>query len=299
MEVLEYLKTHSLSDLEKEHGIKVKVYDGFVGLNYSMIDSVKSDPITIECRSLKLQKLKDGFSIASRSFDRFFNYGEMPDKYKHFDFSNALVMEKADGSIIPIWYNRYNSTWEISSRSAIFGESLAPNNITYRQSVLDTVGLTEEEFQNIFKEKAKEDFTYIFEYISPANQIVTLYERNEIVLLGIHHNHTGQYLSIKDMELFLNSLSDLKNVKNTRMPKILKCNSFKEVIEAANRLEKLQEGFVCWDYFNDLRVKVKSKKYVALHHMKLGFGERNLQTYNMKGNNFEHVENLITIVLSG
>jgi hypothetical protein len=69
------------------------------------------------------------------------------------------------------------------------------------------------------------------------------------------------------------------------MPKIVKCNSFEEVIDAADRLEKLQEGFVCWDYANDLRVKVKSKKYVALHHM--------------KGNNFENVENLITIVLSG
>lgn len=119
MNVLKYLQTHTLEELSTTFGIKVKDYQHFIGLNYSQIESPKSDPITIECRSLKLMKPADAnnnWIVASRSFDRFFNYGESPDQYANFDFNESVIMEKVDGSIIPIWYNSIDNKWEISSR---------------------------------------------------------------------------------------------------------------------------------------------------------------------------------------
>lgn len=117
MNVLKYLQTHTLEELSSTFGIKVKDYQHYIGLNYSQIESPKSDPITIECRSLKLMKpINNNWIVASRSFDRFFNYGESPDQYANFDFNEAVIMEKVDGSIIPIWYNSVDNKWEISSR---------------------------------------------------------------------------------------------------------------------------------------------------------------------------------------
>lgn len=68
MNVLKYLKSHSIDELSSTFGIKVKEYQHFIGLNYSQIESPKSDPITIECRSLKLMKPTENndWLIASR-----------------------------------------------------------------------------------------------------------------------------------------------------------------------------------------------------------------------------------------
>ena len=87
---LDHNLEHRLNQLKTEYGIKVKEYDNFIGLNYDQVNSPKSHPITVECRSLKLHK--HDLSIASRAFDRFFNYGEVPDMYKDFDISNSVIM---------------------------------------------------------------------------------------------------------------------------------------------------------------------------------------------------------------
>jgi hypothetical protein len=73
MQVVQYLKEHGIGKLVSEFGIKVKEYDeGLLVLNYDLIESPKSHPIVMECRSLILDKQ---FNVVSRSFDRFFNLG--------------------------------------------------------------------------------------------------------------------------------------------------------------------------------------------------------------------------------
>ena len=89
LHVQKFLRNNSLKDLNEKFGIKVKEHDHFVGLNYHQIKSPKSHPIVMECRSLRLHK-DENWTVASRSFDRFFNYGETPELYQNFDMKNAL-----------------------------------------------------------------------------------------------------------------------------------------------------------------------------------------------------------------
>ena len=121
LKVQEFLRDHNNNEtnnklklLTEQYGIKVKEYKDFVGLNYDQIKSPKTHPITIECRSLKLHR--ENWNIASRAFDRFFNYGEAPEQYSKFKMKHAVVLEKADGSLIPVWFNTIDKRWEISSR---------------------------------------------------------------------------------------------------------------------------------------------------------------------------------------
>jgi hypothetical protein len=55
----------------------VKSYDcGISKLNYDQIESAKAHPVVMECRGLILSYPHG--EVVARSFDRFFNYGEVP-----------------------------------------------------------------------------------------------------------------------------------------------------------------------------------------------------------------------------
>ena len=73
MKTIEYIKKNGIESLKSEFGINVKEYDDLFVLNYDQIESPKTHPIVQECRSLILDKQ---FNVVSRSFDRFFNFGE-------------------------------------------------------------------------------------------------------------------------------------------------------------------------------------------------------------------------------
>lgn len=281
--VQQFLATNTLDELATQFGIKVKVYDNFVCLNYDQIESPKTHPITVECRSLKL--VKGTWAVASRAFDRFFNYGECPDQYADFDFNKAVITEKVDGSVVPIWYNSIDNRWEISSRSAIFGEStLLDMSKTYRQAVLDALRLTEDEFQAFFTKNANISCTYIFEYIGPDNFIVTPYKDKQLVMLGIRNNFDAEgirkYRSLDEMIDFVKKMPG-----SVRMFKVYKLNSFDEIIASLHDFNELEEGYVCWDMKHDLRVKIKSPQYIAVHHLR---GEMNITS-----------EGLVNVVVNG
>ena len=94
MDVVDYLKMHSLEKLKNEFGIVVKEYPDLYVLNYDQIESPKLNDIVRECRGLILDK---DYNIVSRSFDRFFNYGEN-ETGKDIDITKCSVYDKIDGS---------------------------------------------------------------------------------------------------------------------------------------------------------------------------------------------------------
>jgi len=263
MNVQQYLTQHSIEDLISEYNIKVKTYEQFIGLNYDQTKSPKNHPITIECRSLKL--VKNTWEIASRSFDRFFNYGEISDDTVNVDLDKGYLMEKVDGSIVPIWYNKFDKKWEISSRSSIFGESLLNDTgKTFRESVLDTLKLSEISFQQLFSEIANVDFTYIFEYIGPDNVIVTPYMVSELVLLGVRNNTLqNDYYSLSKMQEFVPKLG-----KGARMVQLYKLNTMDAVFDSLKQFQNLEEGYVYWNTDNNYRMKIKSEQYLNVFHLK-------------------------------
>ena len=267
LEVQKYLKEKTLADLKAELGIKVREYpeDNLVLLDYNQIESPKTHPITIECRSLILAL--DTFDVVSRKFDRFFNLGEAPETVVDFDFSDATVMEKADGSIVGVYHNPHTDRWEVSTRGMAKAEGEHMFGGTWREKIIQAMGLYDEEtFQSYFTEVLTKDNTLILEYCSPENRIVTKYEYAHVVFLGTRDRTTGEDFDYLTCECVVeNVLSDL----NIRMPRVYDATKDgAALVELANSLQNLEEGFVVRCNKTGKRVKIKSKTYLVAHKLR-------------------------------
>lgn len=250
--------TECFNALTEQLGIKVKFYDeeGIVLLDYHMIDSPKLNPIVIECRSLILDTFT--FEVVSRKFDRFFNYGEAMEYYHDFDLSRSVIMEKADGSLVGVYH--HNGKWHISTRGMAFAEGEHVLGGTFREKVLDAFNISEEEFQQVFAGFPK-DTTFVFEYTSPENRIVTKYEAPVMVLLSANNTETEWEYAVAYKELYLMGLK-------FRPVKTYQAADMEAVVKLANSLPNLEEGFVIYDPVSSKRMKVKSSLYVVAHSIR-------------------------------
>lgn len=255
MQVQKYLKEFGIEALKQEFGIKVKEYpEGLYVLNYDQINSPKSHPIVKECRSLILD---NEFNIVSRSFDRFFNYSEVPESQEHINMSKAVLFEKVDGSLIKI-YN-WKDTWYVSTRSTAFGESTVNGfDLTFKDLVFKALGINNDiEFQKECNLHLYKDTTYICEVTSIENRCVKTYIGYKLHYLAARNNTTSAY---QDDSFAAEQFGMI-------LPEYYRFNSIEACIKAAKELKNLDEGYVL--YQDGIPVcKIKSPAYCAVHLIK-------------------------------
>jgi T4 RnlA family RNA ligase len=249
--------------LTEELGITIKEYpeEDLYVLNYSQIDSPKTNPVVIECRGLIVD---NNLNVVCLPFNRFFNIGEALEITADFDFSNAEFFEKADGSLVKVYCHK--GVWNIGTRGTAFAESANYTGETFCSLVLEAFGCTDmQDFQQKMEGTPKE-YTYLFEYTSPKNRVVTPYTDNEMVLIGVRCHRTS--IDIGDEETLMVLANRLKNTKglNVRPAKVYHFDAKEDLLEAVQRLTGLQEGFVCYSYGE--RIKVKSDLYVQVHKLR-------------------------------
>lgn len=251
----------AVEELKSVH-IIAKVYENHVVLNYNQIFSPETDRYVMECRGLILDKTGD---IACRRWKRFFNYGQQSDITGKFEFEGSEILEKVDGSTIAIWYNKYDNKWEISTRGTAFAESEQLWYPTFRQAVLeDGFGITEDRFQKYFMSMPTE-WTYVFEYCSIKNRIVTLYEEPTMFLVSTISNDTGYENDYRDNSFGVSKFQALSaNIKHIKKYDF---DSMSDMVAHAKGLTNLDEGFVARDT-NGLRIKIKSEFYVRVHSIR-------------------------------
>jgi T4 RnlA family RNA ligase len=296
MKTLDFLNEFGIEALGRD--IKIQDYPDkkMCVLNYDLILSPKADPIVAECRNLILGYREDNgktsYRVISRSFDRFFNYGEQVVK---FDFSNCWEEEKLDGSLISIYYCEQTSQWEIATRGKAFGESTLPDKSqTYRSAVLEALNLLEEEFQEIAEAVLSEYLTYIFEYTSPKNRIVTPYKEGRLTLLAIREVGWQDLVAPQQMDSVGGSLvrqltayqPKLKVYANTRR----KVVSLAETMERVTQLTGLREGMVLVDEEGN-RIKLKNSLYVKVHNLRSNgeLTEKNILEMFFSGEDLEYL----------
>lgn len=258
MKVVEYLKENGTEKLTSEFGVIVKKYEDaqLLVLNYDQINSPKND-ITSECRGLILDY---AYNIVSRSFDRFFNYGE---QFATFNPTTAVAYEKVDGSLIKIY--KHKGHWYCSTRGTAFAESGVNGwGITFADMVYKALGLEGDtvtshlKFQYLCEEFLNSSSTYICEITGVENRVVTRYQGYTLWLLAERDNQSGEYFEVPRIiwENF-----------GFELPSIYRFNSIEQCIETAKHLPDLQEGYVMYE--NGVPVcKVKSPAYVAVHFIR-------------------------------
>jgi len=252
MQIQTYLKTHGLSKLQSELGIKVKLYEneGLMVLNYSQVDSPKSHPVVMECRGLILDT---EFNVVSRSMDRFFNLNEVPESQSHIDMSKAICYQKVDGSLIRIYNHR--GTWYVATRGMAFAEATVNGfDVTFKELVLRALDCTELEFQERCLQWLNPAVTYICEITSTENRCVKSYIGYTLWYLTARHNSTYKYLDE----------SDKAHVFGMSFPKGYTFNSLLDCKEDVQNLKNLDEGYVLYQDMIPV-CKIKSPAYCAVH----------------------------------
>jgi T4 RnlA family RNA ligase len=241
-----------LESLKSEHGIKYSIWeDTLVVLNYCQIDSKKTDPIAQECRSLVLEM--GTWEIVSRSFNRFFNYGEEP--CPKVGIEHMIAYEKVDGSLIGLF--NYKGEWMYRTRSVIMPESNINGwEVTWKDHI-------EEALSGMEMAALNEQVTYIMELTSPENRVVTKYAGVEpvLTLLAIRYNESGNYVND-------NRVLQVTRYHGLRMVHSFKFETISDCLEAAKELRELQEGYVLYNRQGEPVCKVKNPAYVAAHHLR-------------------------------
>lgn len=232
-------------------------------LDYNQIECVKNHPVVNECRGLLMGY--DG-SIIRKGFNRFYNLGE--NGQDTFDFENSTVFEKADGSLMFVYFCPPTGRWEIGTRGTAFAEG--PNEWfgTFRGFMLNAMGRTEDQFQKDCAYLDKRN-TYLFEAVGPDNRIVTKYETNHLVELSNIETATGR-------EHFIEILGSDENVSffqlslgwNVRPIKRYSFKTQEDCMIALGELTGLQEGYVAYNILTKMRVKIKSPVYLAAHRLR-------------------------------
>lgn len=258
--------------LTDQFGIKYTIYpeDALVILNYDQIESPKAHPIVIECRSIILNPYT--FEVVSRKFDRFFNAGEVPDFYHDFDISRSRVYCKEDGSLVGVYHNPTTGRWEISTRGMAKAEGTHVSGISFRQAVLNSFGVSEEEFQYIFanahgaQNTVFLNTTFIFEYTGPENRVVRRYDESKMVMTWMrNHQHTNFY---PDETINSWCAEFYRLGLNVRVVESYALNTIEGIVEAAKNLPALEEGYVVFDPVSGKRQKIKNPSYVAIHGLR-------------------------------
>jgi hypothetical protein len=260
VQVIDFLKTNPLCELTTQFGIKVKLHPRFpelVHLCYDQVasSSVQAHPIVRECRGLVLDYTQG--KVVARPFDRFFNDGE--GCAATIDWASARYPKKLDGSLMILYF--YAGEWHVATKgSPDAGGSVGDHGFTFRELFWKT---WHAQGFNQVERDLDPAFTYVFELTSPYNRVVVDYKEARLYLIGIRHTFNGT-------ECDVTNFPELNPVPHDVFtgPEHLR--------EAALELYPLtDEGYVVVDrHFN--RIKVKSPKYVALHHIKDGFGARRI-----------------------
>jgi T4 RnlA family RNA ligase len=272
MQVIEFIKQNGtdaesieagLKALTEQFAISVKKVDDLLVLNYNQIDSPKTHPYVMECRSLILEA--ETLNVVSRSFDRFFNYGEALNVMPEIDWKRAVAFEKVDGSLIKI-YN-HKGHWYISTKGTAYADSDCMGyGVTFRELVWKAIGVSnDEEFQLkmrmcIFDESV----TYMFELTSVENRVVKRYDGYKLHFLGARCNDTGMYVCEEEKNWFLDPHSDIDFI---HYPKEYRFNTVEECLRTSRELKDLDEGYVIYQDGVPI-AKVKSPAYVAVHHIR-------------------------------
>lgn len=262
--------------MKSELGITMKEFDSFLYMcNYDQIESPKTHPLVIQCRSLIVDH---SGKVVSKKYDRFFNIGECPEIVGQIDIADSTIFDKEDGSLIGIWKNPFTKKWDISTRSMpkSEGEFERPNGqiTTFREMVLETLGVSEDIFQEKMGEIADyyfsgEKLTFVFEWCHPENRIVTRYVKPEMFLVCATSSESS------DIESTVQQTALLAEEFSKRFQNVSQIGYFnshgktiQEIEFIVANLKDLKEGFVIQCNKTGIRAKIKSKTYVQAHRLR-------------------------------
>ena len=255
--ICEFIATHpdNWEDLlVNGYGIKIKKEDRYAIFNYGL-NCEYSNPIVQEARGIIIDIIS--LEVVCWPFRKFGNHNE--GYADTIDWNSARVLEKVDGSIIKLWFDKILNRWQFSTNGIIRAENASIENLaglSYGDIIRKANNVNA-----IPYDKLNKTYTYIFELVSPETRIVVKYDEASLYHLGTRNNLTGEEY---DLDIGI------------KKPQSYPLHSLENCINAAIELNKEKtldddvdkEGFVVVDK-NWHRVKIKSPDYIMMHHVSM------------------------------
>lgn len=254
LQVQKEINEIGLKAVVEKYSLNTRSHKLFPNLHLLKYDifSPMGERVPQECRGIILDE-NNKWEVVARPFDKFFNLTE--NHAAKIDWDSAKVLEKLDGSLVPMWF--YTGEWQFSTSGSPDASGEVQGNPFDFQTLIRRVW---NELGYTFPITI--DYTFIFELITRYNKVVVDYKgQNRLVLLGVRNNKTGEEydpsLVVKKFGLnyeVVRHFDQLKTLEDTT-----------KQVETLNGLK--EEGYVVVDKFCN-RVKVKAPHYVTLHRLK-------------------------------
>jgi len=257
-------------------GIEIRRKDGKVLFSYDQIASIpfKLHPVVKECRGLILYE--DNWDVCSMAFSRFLNHGETGADELPTDLNGCYVLEKLDGSMVSMYWDRNDKKWHCSTRSMIDAEGMV-NGVVEKMTFADlfwkALDATGFDRSNTF---LSPDWTYVFELTSPFNRVVTRFKDIRATLL------TCRRTSDTLWECTRSGVEVLAEEMGWPVVRAIDARNAEELLKMENEDGSAKdpefEGYVIVKEGepHHSRVKMKNPSYLALHRIASSVSERNL-----------------------
>lgn len=215
-----------------------------------------------ECRGITFDPKGN---IHSRPLHKFFNIGELPETQMHvvetlMDMGKVYrVMDKRDGSMVhPV---RVNNEIYLKTKKTFTSDAakLATKCMHEKYS----------EYEKFCHACIEEGITPIFEFTSPKNRIVLPYAQDELRLLHIRNNVTGEY--VDNPGVYAKRMGF--NVLTGDEYELMKFGP-KDIVESMEKDED-KEGYVI-QFDDGSMVKGKTQWYLQLHRTIVFVRERDV-----------------------
>lgn len=270
--VQKFLKNRSIINLETDpFNLHVVQKENLVLLKYNQFKSDFTLEIVQESRGIILENKT--WNVICHPFKKFFNLGET--NAVNIIFEDSHILEKVDGSIIKIFH--YNDEWKVATNGTIdANDANTRDGISFNELFFDV--LPETNFRELTKSFDK-DNTYLFELIHPLTRIVVDYGNvKELVFTGLINRVDGSdfnifYKPIMKMYQKLFIKYPIRYPKKFNINNITDINELIDLADLENKNGNEFEGYVVCQVLKDkviCRVKIKSPKYVNLHHVATG-----------------------------
>ena len=229
-------------------GFNISIFNYRLATYENFINPINDSSLNyLELRGLTFVFNKDG-SLFKRYLlmEKFFNINE--NKGTQLTDLNKLkiksVYNKEDGSVISFVKLPNN---KVVAKSKASFDSYQANKANFIYNNDDDIKSFVDDMLNI-------DIVPIFEYVSPFNKIVINYNNDELILLKLRNNKTGEYFNI----------DNITEEWNIKVPE-----KFNYTLDELEELSKSVEGKEGWviEFENGLKVKKKTEWYFSLHKL--------------------------------
>lgn len=239
----------NIDNILNENDIKSKKYGNYEIMFYNKSKIIEFNEISRNIRSIVVDK--NTKRIVSLSPSKSFPLDEFISQNSN--FSDVIVEEFIEGTMINLFWDYYENKWEISTKTTIGGNVIFFSNKTFNKMFFETVDYCKLYFNDLNK-----SFSYSFVMQHPSNRIVTQFNNPSLYLIEAYNMEDNTFLDVREI------LNNLINVNNIYTPSILyNFSNYSDLVNyyIVNNEKSDKMGLIIRKKGSNIRTKIRNPNY--------------------------------------